>query len=101
MCGSQRQAVLQRFFAGFCAEDEQLGRPESLYLSLRILWSNAFSTQTQNFVRVGCRHGTMLASRMRENRGLERVWEFPRRSWAPPEGFVASQRSLGTLQEVV
>ena len=40
--GSKRQAVPEWFFDGFLVEDKQLGRPQSLYLSLGILVSNAY-----------------------------------------------------------
>ena len=40
--GSKRQAVPEWFFGGFCVEDKQPGRPQSLYLSLGIPVSNAY-----------------------------------------------------------
>ena len=40
--GSKRQAVPERFFDGFCVEDEQSRRLQSLYLHLGILVSNAY-----------------------------------------------------------
>ena len=43
----------------------------------------------------------MLAPKILENRNPGNVWASPGRSWAPPEGSVALQRPLGTLQEVV
>ena len=41
-CGSKRQAVPEWFFDGFCVEDKQPGRPQSLYLSLGIPVSNEY-----------------------------------------------------------
>ena len=63
--GSKRQAVPEWFFDGFCVEDKQPGRPQSLYLSLGILVSNAYRRlqHIQKFVRVGWQHGHKLPSK--------------------------------------
>ena len=80
-CGSKRQAVPEWFFDGFLVEDKH---PKSVFepRNPSVKCISAFSAQTENFVRVGCQHGPMLASKIPENRAPESVWASPGRSWA-------------------
>ena len=50
-CCSKRQKLVKRFFDGCCVEDKQPWRPQNLYLSQRILMSNAYRRfhDRQNF----------------------------------------------------